>query len=112
MARDNNICVVLKGAFTAVIAPSGECSFNSTGNPGMATGGSGDALTGIILALMARGYSSYDAARIAVYVHGAAGDAAAQLLGETAMIAGDIVEYLPAVWNSLERLKNSDYESL
>ena len=112
MARDNNICVVLKGAFTAVIAPSGECSFNSTGNPGMATGGSGDALTGIILALMARGYSSYDAARIAVYVHGAAGDAAAQLLGETAMIAGDIVEYLSAVWNSLERLKNSDYESL
>ena len=112
MARENNICVVLKGACTAVVSPSGECSFNSTGNPGMATGGSGDALTGIILALVARGYSSYDAARIAVYVHGAAGDTAAEFLSETAMIAGDIVEYLPTVWNSLETLKRNDYESL
>ena len=101
-ARDNNVCVVLKGAYTLVASPSGEYSFNGSGNPGMATGGSGDVLTGVILALLARGYSAYDAARLGVYVHGAAGDCAANALGETAMCAGDIVEYLPQAWKLLE----------
>lgn len=103
LAVSNNICVVLKGAYTVVVSPQGECSFNSSGNAGMATAGCGDSLTGIILALLARGYSSYDAARVAVYVHGAAGDIAASSLGETALMAGDIVDALPAVWQSLEQ---------
>lgn len=103
LAVSNNICVVLKGAYTVVVSPQGECSFNSSGNAGMATAGSGDSLTGIILALLAGGYSCYDAARIAVYVHGAAGDIAASSLGETALMAGDIVDALPAVWQSLEQ---------
>lgn len=102
-ARDNNVCVVLKGAYTLVVSPSGEYSFNGSGNPGMATGGSGDILTGVILALLARGYNAYDAARLGVYVHGAAGDCAADALGETAMCAGDIVEYLPQAWRMLEK---------
>lgn len=102
-ARENNVCVVLKGAYTLVASPSGEYSFNGSGNPGMATGGSGDILTGVILALLARGYSAYDAARLGVYVHGAAGDCAADALGETAMCAGDIVEYLPQAWRMLEK---------
>ena len=102
-ARDNNVCVVLKGAYTLVASPSGEYSFNGSGNPGMATGGSGDVLTGVILALLARGYSAYDAARLGVYVHGAAGDCAAAVLGATAMCAGDIVEYLPQAWRMLEK---------
>lgn len=103
LARDYGIAFVLKGAYTTVIAPDGNLYFNSTGNPGMATGGSGDVLTGILLALLAQGYDSTDAARIAVYVHGLAGDIAVAGKGETALVAGDIVECLPHAWLSLER---------
>lgn len=100
-AREHRVCVVLKGAHTAVCSPDGECFFNSTGNPGMATGGSGDVLTGVALALLARGYNSIEAARIAVYVHGVAGDIACQQYGETALTAGDIVNALPSAWKGL-----------
>lgn len=102
-ARDNTLCVVLKGAYTSIIAPSGEYCFNTAGNAGMATGGSGDVLTGIILALLARGYNAYDAARLGVYIHASAGDNAADILGETAMVAGDIIDYLPSAWITLEK---------
>lgn len=100
-AREYNVCVVLKGAYTAVISPQGSCSFNSSGNAGMATGGSGDVLTGVLLALLARGYSATDAARLGVYLHGAAGDLAAAKVGETSLVASDIVDALPACWNNL-----------
>ena len=103
LARDCGIAIVLKGAYTTVIAPDGNLYFNSTGNPGMATGGSGDVLTGIMLALLAQGYNCTDAARIAVYVHGLAGDIAVAEKGETALVAGDIVDCLPHAWRSLER---------
>lgn len=102
-ARDCGFAVVLKGAHTVVIAPDGNLYFNSTGNPGMATGGSGDVLTGMVLALLAQGYSATDAARMAVYVHGLAGDIAASEKGETALVAGDIIDGLPYAWRSLER---------
>ena len=102
-ARENNVCVVLKGAYTLVVSASGDYCYNGTGNPGMATGGSGDVLTGIILALLAQGYSAYDAARLGVCVHGAAGDCAADILGKTAMCAGDIIAHLPTVWRKLEK---------
>ena len=98
----HKVCVVLKGAYTAVCSPSGDCYFNSSGNPGMATGGSGDVLTGIAVSLLARGYSVVDAARIAVYIHGLAGDIASAKYGETAMTAGDIVNALPSAWKSME----------
>lgn len=103
IAREHGFTIVLKGAYTTIIAPDGNLYFNSTGNPGMATGGSGDVLTGIILALLAQGYTGADAARIAVYVHGLAGDLAAVDKGETALTAGDIVDYLPHAWCSLEK---------
>ncbi len=103
IACDYGFTIVLKGAYTTIIAPDGNLYFNSTGNPGMATGGSGDVLTGIILSLLAQGYDSIDAARIAVYVHGLAGDLAAGVKGETALVAGDIIDYLPLAWRSLER---------
>lgn len=103
VARDCGIVIVLKGAYTTIIAPDGNIYFNSTGNPGMATGGSGDVLTGIILALLAQGYEGVDATRMAVYMHGLAGDLAVSELGETALVAGDIVNYLPKAWLSFEK---------
>lgn len=87
-----NIYIVLKGHRTIVCGPEGECWYNMTGNPGMATAGSGDVLTGIITALMAQNYSSLDAARLGVYLHGLAGDYTAQQWGQYAMTAGDIID--------------------
>lgn len=92
-AQTYKVVLVLKGAYTAVISPEGKVGFNPTGNPGMATAGSGDVLTGIILALLANGIEPYAAARAGVYVHGLAGDMAA-LKGQRATIASDIIENL------------------
>ena len=103
LARHSNVAILLKGAHTVVIAPDGNLYFNSTGNPGMATGGSGDVLTGVILSLLAQGYSATDAAQIAVYIHGLAGDLAAKEVGETALVAGDIVASLPKAWRTIEK---------
>lgn len=89
-----NCIVLVKGMHTAVVLPNQEVHFNSTGNPGMATGGSGDVLTGIITALIAQGYSSEEAAIIGVFKHGEAGDMAAQERGQMAMLPSDIIEKL------------------
>ena len=86
--------IVLKGAYTVVCSPLGNCYFNPTGNPGMATGGSGDVLTGFITGLLAQGYNSTEASILGVYLHGLAGDMAAESNGYEAMIAGDIIENL------------------
>lgn len=86
--------ICLKGANTAVILPNGEIHFNSTGNPGMATGGTGDVLTGIITSLLAQQYTPADAAILGAYQHGLAGDRAAESRGQTALIASDVVEHL------------------
>ncbi|HHU99175.1 MAG TPA: NAD(P)H-hydrate dehydratase [Bacteroidales bacterium] len=83
--------VVLKGAHTSVALPDGTLFFNSTGNPGMATGGSGDVLTGIITSLLAQGYDPSDAAVAGVYLHGLSGDIALRIHSEEAVIAGDIL---------------------
>ena len=91
-AEKHNLIVVLKGANTQIVNSDGTVWFNSTGNPGMATAGSGGALTGIILALLAAGYQSLDAARLGVYVHGLSGDIAAARRGYEALIASDIIE--------------------
>lgn len=88
------IVLVLKGASTTVVWPDGSCHFNPTGNPGMATAGSGDVLTGIILALLGRGISSEQAALAGVYLHGLAGDMAREKESEEALIASDIVACL------------------
>jgi ADP-dependent NAD(P)H-hydrate dehydratase / NAD(P)H-hydrate epimerase len=93
-AQKYKVVVVLKGAFTTVAMPEGKLHFNSTGNPGMATAGSGDTLTGIILGLLAQGFTSENAAVFGVYLHGLAGDLAAQKKSENALIAGDIADYL------------------
>ncbi|MBG8553218.1 NAD(P)H-hydrate dehydratase [Hymenobacter guriensis] len=86
--------VVLKGAHTCVGTPAGDLYFNTTGNAGMATGGSGDVLTGLLTALRAQKLSALDACLVGVYAHGRAGDLAAQQLGEMGLAAGDIVTHL------------------
>ncbi len=90
-AEEMNCVLVLKGANTIVAAPDGSVYFNTTGNPGMATAGSGDVLSGIITARLAMGYSPLKAALDGVYIHGAAGDAAAKACGQTYMTASDII---------------------
>jgi hydroxyethylthiazole kinase-like uncharacterized protein yjeF len=94
LAKAMQVIIVLKGAYSAVIMPTGVVHFNSTGNSGMATAGSGDVLTGIVTSLLAQGYSPEDAAKIGVFAHGYAGDAAAKKISKSAMIASDIVDHL------------------
>jgi len=84
--------VVLKGTTTLVAAPDGRLSFHTGGNPGMATGGSGDVLSGLVTSLLAQGLSPYDAACAGVFLHGAAGDRAAEKYGRAAMRAGDLID--------------------
>lgn len=100
-ARKYKVVVVLKGAHTTISDVEGNVWFNSTGNPGMATAGSGDALTGMITGLIAQGYDSLEAARIGVFIHGRAGDLAKKELGETSIIASDIVERISAAFISI-----------
>ena len=95
--------IVLKGAWSVVITPEGKCHFNPTGNPGMATGGSGDVLTGILTSLLAQGYNSKDTCLLGVYIHGLAGDIAAERMGEISMNASDIIEALPEAWKKLTK---------
>jgi NAD(P)H-hydrate epimerase len=93
--------VVLKGHHTSLCLPDGHIIFNSTGNAGMATAGSGDVLTGIITGLLARGYNQENACMIGMYLHGLAGDIAARELGEESVIASDLIQYLPYAFKRL-----------
>lgn len=104
LAHDTGITVVVKGAPTVTVTPCGTAYINTTGNAGMATGGSGDVLTGIVLALLAQGYKAIDSAIIAVYLHGLAGDNAAMTLSQTAMTSADIITCLPQAWLNIEQL--------
>jgi NAD(P)H-hydrate epimerase len=99
-AAKSGIIIVLKGAHTAIAGADGQLWFNSTGNPGMATAGSGDVLTGIILSLLAQGYSPIEAAILGVYLHGLAGDKGAREKGFEGLIANDIIEKLPDAFKS------------
>ncbi|GAB3418040.1 NAD(P)H-hydrate dehydratase [Niabella aquatica] len=91
-ARELNAVILLKGHYTLIATPSGKGYFNTTGNAGMAKGGSGDILTGILTGLLAQGYTSEQATIMGVYIHGLAGDRAAEKYGMDAMISGDLVE--------------------
>ncbi len=101
MSVKNGLIVVLKGAHTSITFPNGTCFFNTTGNPGMATAGSGDVLTGIILSLLAQRYSPEEAAVLGVYLHGLAGDLAAEEMGQEALIAGDVTSRLGKAYGVL-----------
>lgn len=95
------VYVIGKGAYTAITTPGGQCWFNTTGNPGMATAGSGDVLTGILTGLLAQGYSAHEAAILGVYLHGVAGDLAAETQGMEAMLAGDITAHIGKAFKNL-----------
>ncbi len=101
-AIKHGIYVVLKGAHTSIACPDGTVFFNSSGNSGMATGGSGDVLTGIVTGLRAQGYNPQAACVLSVYLHGLAGDIASSVQTEHGMKAGDIVDNLGGAWNMLE----------
>jgi hydroxyethylthiazole kinase-like uncharacterized protein yjeF len=98
MAAETNAIIVLKGAGT-IVTDSKNIYINTTGNPGMATAGSGDVLTGVITALLGQGMSNFDAAVLGVYIHGLAGDIAAEKLGQVGMITTDIIDNLPYAFN-------------
>lgn len=93
--------IIVKGAWTIIVTPDGRCFLNPTGNPGMATAGSGDVLTGILLALLAQGYSQEETCQLGVYVHGLAGDIAAETMSQIAMTSGDIIAALPQAWKKI-----------
>lgn len=100
-AQQYKVCVVLKGAYTATCTPSGKVFFNSTGNPGISTAGSGDVLTGVILGLLSQGYEPETAAVAGVFLHGTAGDLAAQAYSEESMLAGDLVKMLGKAYKQI-----------
>ena len=100
-SKKYNCTVVLKGANTSITTPDGNVNFNSTGNPGMATAGSGDALTGILLSLLAQGYKSTNAAVLGVYLHGLAGDIATEESGHESIIASDIINCLSKAFKKI-----------
>lgn len=101
ISQQYNIYIVLKGHHTLIATPDKKRYINTTGNAGMATGGSGDVLTGMITGLLAQGYSSLHACLLGVYWHGLAGDIAAEKLSEEAMVAGDIIDYLGDAFKQL-----------
>ncbi len=99
LARETGATVVLKGCATVTCDPSGRISINSSGNSGMGTGGMGDCLTGIIGALLAQGYSPWDAARIGVFAHGKAADLLSKIEGPMGYLASEVADWLPRVWS-------------
>jgi NAD(P)H-hydrate epimerase len=99
-AKRLSIYIVLKGHYTTIATPSGQCYFNATGNVGMATAGSGDVLTGMVMSFLGQGYNALDACLLGVYLHGVSGDQARLKYGEVSLIASDIIEFIP------ESLKN------
>jgi NAD(P)H-hydrate epimerase len=100
-ARRYRAWIVLKGAHTLLADPDGRLWINTTGNPGMATGGTGDVLTGVIGSLLAQSIPLPDAATAAIFLHGLAGDLAARQVGETSLIAGDLITQLPAAFQQI-----------
>lgn len=103
-AQEFGVYIILKGANTCIATPEGLCYFNSTGNPGMGTAGSGDVLTGILAGLLAQEYNPLEACILGVYIHGLAGDIAAEIESEESLTAGDLVSYLGKAFLRLRKL--------
>lgn len=104
-SKELGIYIILKGANTAISFPDGSCHYNSTGNPGMATAGSGDVLTGVLTSLLAQGYSAGECCLLGTFVHGFAGDIASELLGHESLIASDIIEHLGVAFKEIHNCR-------
>jgi NAD(P)H-hydrate epimerase len=104
-ATANNCYLLLKGAHTVIAAPDGRLAINASGNPGMASGGMGDVLTGVIATLLGQGYEPYAACCLGAFCHGLAGDMAAADKGETGLIATDLQEMLPYAFKKLAEMQ-------
>jgi NAD(P)H-hydrate repair Nnr-like enzyme with NAD(P)H-hydrate dehydratase domain len=104
-ATDLNCFIILKGHHTFIACPDGKGFYNTTGNAGMATAGSGDVLTGILTGLLSQGYSPLNTCLLGTYIHGLAGDIAAKKLSEEAMLSGDIIENLGAAFELIHDSK-------
>ena len=102
-AGELKLVILLKTGFTTIATPDGKLYYNTTGNPGMGTGGTGDALTGVLTGLLAQGYSPEDAARLGVYLHGLAGDIAARELQQESLLAEDVVSHLGRAFGKIKR---------
>ncbi len=102
-AKQLGAVVVLKGHKTVIASPSGRVSINTTGNPGMATAGMGDLLTGVIAALIGQGLAAFNAAAVGAYLHGLAGDLAAKRVGQVSLTAGDVLAHLPAAFQRVAK---------
>jgi len=105
MSKRYGLYIVLKGAYTSVSTPGGNVYFNSTGNPGMATGGSGDVLTGILSGLLAQGYTPLETCLLGTYIHGLAGDLALQDQSHESLIASDMINHLGLAFQKISDLK-------
>jgi len=103
MAVRLQLFIILKGHYSALCTPDGKVIFNSTGNSGMATAGTGDVLTGIITGLLARGYHQREACQLGMYLHGLAGDLAVAKKGKECLVASDIIDFLPQAFRMLEQ---------
>ena len=103
LSMRHQVHIVLKGHYTAIVSPNGVVHFNNSGNSGMATAGSGDALTGVLLGLLAQGYPAEESCLLGVYLHGLAGDLASKELGEEGVMASDIVAMIP---KAIKEIKN------
>jgi NAD(P)H-hydrate epimerase len=105
-AASLGLVILLKTGYTTIATPDGRLFFNTTGNPGMATGGTGDALTGIVTGLLAQGYGATNAARLSVFLHGLAGDLAAEVHGQESLLAEDVVQNIGRAFRALIRHPN------
>lgn len=111
-AKKHQCVIVLKGHYTFIAMPGGKGYFNSTGNPGMAKGGSGDVLTGILTAMLSQGYSPGEAALLGVYLHGLAGDLAAQVYSEESMLPSDLTDQLGAAFRQIAAFDAEEANSI
>lgn len=108
-ATKYGVYLVLKGARTLIGTPEGKIYINPTGNPGMAAGGMGDVLTGIIGGLLAQGYNAENSCKIGVFIHGLAGDMAAEHIADSGFLAGELADYIPAAMNDIKNNKVKEY---
>ena len=104
LSKKLNSFIILKGAYSSIGCPEGKILYNSTGNPGMSTAGSGDVLTGIITSLLAQGYSQKHSAIIGTYIHGLSGDITRKEIGEISLTALDLVDKVPIAFNQMNPL--------